>query len=212
MRTAIIGSLQPEGVADVSRAQPRSRHSVLVSPYQEHDPAFVQHCNDKIITPLMRQLGVDGDETFTIPHIDSDGCPNQFDLAARYRRISTQQNKTGIQMDWSLNCLCHAKGPSEGIGAEVKGTIHAEQMLDADDRPTRVEDCKRAFDVLQREFLFRRMPIGDKKGVLRAEPRAGRSATATARLPHPCNVPAKHLQRACQKKPLQTPHVMRAVL
>ncbi len=26
----------------------------------------------------------------------------------------------------------------------MKGTIHAEQMLDADDRPTRVEDCKQA--------------------------------------------------------------------
>ena len=92
----------------------------------------------------MRQLGVDGDETFTIPPVDSDGCPNQFDLAAQYRRISTQQNKTGIQMDWTLNCSCHAKGPSvhtsDGIGADMKGSINAEQMLDADDRPTRVED------------------------------------------------------------------------
>ena len=83
VRKAIIGSLQPEGAADISRAQPRSRHSVLVSPDQKHDPAFVQHCNDKIITPLMRQLGVDGDETFTIHHVDSDGCPHQFALAAQ---------------------------------------------------------------------------------------------------------------------------------
>ena len=198
MRKAIIGSLQPEGAADVSRAQPRSRHSVLVSPDQKHDPALVQHCNDKIITPLMRQLGVDGDETFTIPHVDSDGCPNQFDLAAQYRRISTQQNKTGIQMDWSLNFSCHAKGPSDGIGADVKATIHAEQMLDADDRPTRVEDCKRGFDALRRKWT--RRACAALRGALRSSCRTtgwtlcdGQCSAATP-MPSVC----KHSASACK--------------
>ena len=72
-------------------------------------------------------------------------------------------NNTGIRMDWTLNCSCHAKGPSDGIGADVKGTINAEQMLDTDDRPTRVEDCKQVFDVLKRKFLFPRKAIWNKK-------------------------------------------------
>jgi hypothetical protein len=103
VRKVIIESLQTEGVADVSRAQQRSRHSVLVSPDQEHDPAFVQHCNDKIITPLMRQLGVDGDETFTIHHVDSDGCPNQFDLVVQYRGLdAAEQDRHPNGLDLEL--------------------------------------------------------------------------------------------------------------
>jgi hypothetical protein len=66
-------------------------------------------------------------------------------------------------MDWTLNCACHAKGPSDGIGADVKGTINAEQMLDAADRPTRVENCQQVYDVLMRKFLFTLKPIWDKK-------------------------------------------------
>ncbi len=69
-------------------------------------------------------------------------------------------------MDWTLNCLCHAKGPSDGIGADVKGSINAEQMLDADDRPTRVEDCKRVLDVLQpqvqRKLLYAKAYLGQE--------------------------------------------------
>ena len=71
----------------------------------------MQYCNDKIITPLMRRLGVNGDATFTRHHVDSDGCPNQFDLAVQYRWISAQHNNTNIRMDWTLNCACHGKGP-----------------------------------------------------------------------------------------------------
>jgi hypothetical protein len=66
-------------------------------------------------------------------------------------------------MDWTLNCACHAKGPSDGIGADVKGNINAEQMLDTDDRPARVENCQQVYDVLMRKLLFTRKPIWDKK-------------------------------------------------
>jgi hypothetical protein len=45
----------------------------------------------------------------------------------------------------------------------VKGTINAEQMLDAADRPTRVENCQQVYDVLMRKFLFTLKPIWDKK-------------------------------------------------
>ena len=100
--------------------------------------------------------------TARVTNVGSDACPNQSDLAAQYRWISMQQNKTGIQMDWTLNCLCHAKGPSDGIGADVKGSINAEQMLDADDRPTRVEDCKRVLDVLQRKLLYAKAYLGQE--------------------------------------------------
>ena len=85
----------------------------------------------------MRRHGVNGDATFTSNFtrhlVDSDGCPNQFDLAVQYRWISAQHNNTNIRMDWTLNCACHGKGPSDGLGADVKGTINAEQMLDTAD-------------------------------------------------------------------------------
>ncbi len=169
VRKVIIESLQTEGVADVSRAQPRSRHSVRCCnrpPDPEHDSAFVQRCNDKTITPLMRQLGVDGDETFTIHHVDSDGCPNQFDLAVQYRGLDAAEqdrHPNGLVLELAR---ATPSEPSDAIGADKKGTFHAEQMLHAFDRPTCVEDCKRAFDVLQREFLFTRKHIWDKKGWL----------------------------------------------
>jgi hypothetical protein len=107
-------------------------------------------------------------------------------------------------MDWTLNCSCHAKGPSEGIGADVKGTIHAEQMLDAHDRPTRVEDCKRGFDVLRRKLLFRRMPIGDKKGLRGVTRRfvffvPNHGPDAVRRPVLACHTLAKCLQTLCKR-------------
>ena len=129
---------------------------------------------------------------------------NSLSLHNKYRRISTQQDKTGIQMDWTLNCSCHARGPSDGIGADVKGTIHAEQMLDADDRPTRVEDCKRVFDVLRRKILFRRMPIGGKKGLRGVTRRfaffvPNHGLDAVRRPVLGCHTHAKCLQTLCKR-------------
>ncbi len=53
--------------------------------------------------------------------------------------------------------------PSDRIGADVKGTINAEQMLDTADLRTRVENCQQVYDVLMRKFLFTLKPIWDKK-------------------------------------------------
>ncbi len=114
--------------------------------------------------------------------------------------ISAQQHH--VEMDWTLNCAWHAKGPSDGIGADVKGTINAEQMLDTDDRPTRVENCQQVHDApMPRKLLFRRKPIWDKNDLRGAtgrfaffvpnRGRVGRCATASARLPHAGRVQAE---------------------
>ncbi len=86
----------------------------------------------------------------------------------------------------------------------MKGTIHAEQMLDAHDRPTRVEDCKRVFDALRRKLLFRRKSIGDKKGLRGVTRRfaffvPNHGPDAVRRPVLGCHTLAKCLQALCKR-------------
>jgi hypothetical protein len=80
----------------------------------------------------------------------------------QYRRISTQRNKTGIQMDWTFDCSCHAKRPSDG-SAQTRRAVSMPSSCCTRMTGRRAENCKRVLDVLQRKLLFTRKPIWDKK-------------------------------------------------
>ena len=111
-------------------------------------PAFVQHVNDKLFTPWLKANGVDGEGTFKIHLVDSDGCPNQFDLAPQYLWIAGQQTKTRIRMDWTLNCPCHGKAKSDPSCGKAKEMVAAEQLLHTADNPTRVDSAEQAAEVM----------------------------------------------------------------
>jgi hypothetical protein len=72
----------------------------VISTDLSHNPAFVQHANDNIVTPFAKQHAAPG-VAFSTHYVDSDGCPNQFDLADQYLWISGQQQRNGIRMDWT---------------------------------------------------------------------------------------------------------------
>ena len=45
---------------------------LYISADLQHDPAFVQHVNDKLITPWLKANGVNDEATFKIHLVDSD--------------------------------------------------------------------------------------------------------------------------------------------
>lgn len=67
---------------------------LVVSTDLQHDPAFVQHVNDKLITPWVK---THANRAMAVHYVDSDGCPNQFDLSHQYLWISGQQYRHGIR-------------------------------------------------------------------------------------------------------------------
>jgi hypothetical protein len=127
---------------------------LYISADLQHDPAFVQHVNDKLCTLWLKANGVNGEATFKIHLVDSDGCPNQFDLAPQYLWIAGQQMKTGIRMDWTLNCPCHGKAKSDQSCGEGKEMVAAEQLLHTAESPTRVDTAEQAAEVMCISYLF----------------------------------------------------------
>ena len=83
---------------------------VIVSLDLHHDPAFVQHVNDTIITPCWFTANADAGVKWTAHFADSDGAPNQFNLADQYLWISCQQGLHGIHLIWTINCPCQRQG------------------------------------------------------------------------------------------------------
>ena len=127
---------------------------LYISADLQHDPAFVQHVNDKLFTPWLKANGVNGEATFKIHLVDSDGCPNQFDLAPQYLWIAGQQTMTRIRMDWTLNCPCHGKAKSDPSCGKGKEMVAAEQLLHTAESPTRVDTAEQAAEVMCISYLF----------------------------------------------------------
>ena len=70
----------------------------VISTDLSHNPAFVQHVNDNIVTPFAKQHAAPG-VAFSTHYVDSDGCPNQFDLADQYLWISVSNSAT--EFEWT---------------------------------------------------------------------------------------------------------------
>ena len=100
----------------------------VVSDDLKHNPAFVQHVNDKIISPWVKSEVMDEQP---IGHLArSDGAPTQFDNCHQYVWISKHQAKIGWKLDWSLHCECHGKDkvdPELGTGKNIIRVAQLEQ-------------------------------------------------------------------------------------
>jgi len=140
----------------------------VISTDLSHNPAFVQHVNDNIVTPFAKQHAAPG-VAFSTHYVDSDGCPNQFDLADQYLWISGQQQRNGIRMDWTLNCPCHGKALSDPEMGAAKAKVAGEQLKHNEDEHHLIESVAEVVDFLRREFNQPDKSILDKKlvGILR---------------------------------------------
>jgi hypothetical protein len=123
----------------------------VISTDLSHNPAFVQHVNGNIVTPFAKQHAAPG-VAFSTHYVDSDGCPNHFDLADQYLWISGQQQRNGIRMDWTLNCPCHGKALSDPEMGAAKAKVAGEQLKHNEDEHHLIESVAEVVDFLRREF------------------------------------------------------------
>eukprot|EP00965_Chrysotila_dentata_P091145 3009294-Pleurochrysis_carterae.AAC.1 len=65
----------------------------FVSSDLTHDNAFVQHVNDKYITPYAQSIG-----KFTTCYVRSDGCKSQFKCAQHFSWISQQSTRNSVRI------------------------------------------------------------------------------------------------------------------
>ena len=98
----------------------------IVSDDLRHNPAFVQHANDKVISPWVKNTVM---EEEPLGHLArSDGAPTQFDNCHQYVWISKHQDRIGWKLDWSLHCSCHGKDKVDPELGTAKGMIRLHQM------------------------------------------------------------------------------------
>ena len=95
---------------------------IVISPDLNHDPAAVQHYNDKVLTPYLRD-NIKG----CVEHIRiSDGAPTQFKLADQALWIAKQKTTTGIKCDWVFRGTAHGKDLSDSeCGTGVPPSVNA---------------------------------------------------------------------------------------
>ena len=96
----------------------------VVSPDLHHDNAFVQHCNDKILTPYLIKNVKDLKRISTI----SDGAPTQYKMSTHALWVSSHKRKTGIQADWCFRGTAHGKDEVDGACGDCKNAVQREQL------------------------------------------------------------------------------------
>ena len=122
-----------------------------VSDDLRHNPAFVQHVNDKVFLPLIKSvILIEAPEN---DYFRCDGSPTQFDNATQYVWVSRSQAETGVRTDLTLHCTCHGKDkcdPEMGAAKTiVKKVLLTENVENATD--VRIYDYKGVADTLVKE-------------------------------------------------------------
>jgi hypothetical protein len=104
---------------------------VAVSDDLRHNPAFVQHANDKVFLPIIKgQVLV---ETPLVDYFRCDGAPTQFDNATQCVWVSRSQAETGVRTDLTLHCTCHGKDkcdPELGTGKTIVKSVLLTENVD----------------------------------------------------------------------------------
>ena len=79
----------------------------IITPDHKKDFAFVRHVDEEIIIPFVREIGINGPDTFKCHYVRSDGCKAQFKCKDAFWWMSQYLRKFKIHLDWSYFCSCH---------------------------------------------------------------------------------------------------------
>ena len=79
----------------------------IITPDHKKDFAFVRHVDEEIIIPFVREIGINGPDTFKCHYVRSDGCKAQFKCKDAFWWMSQYHRKFKIHLDWSYFCSCH---------------------------------------------------------------------------------------------------------
>ncbi len=116
---------------------------LIVSPDLVHDPAAVQHFNDKILTLFMKENKAAELLSWEVHFADSNGAPTQFDNATQYLWIPYQQARHSIKMDGTSNCPCHGKNKVDPENGAAKNMVLSEMLTETDvNQERRIESAK----------------------------------------------------------------------
>ena len=106
----------------------------VVSDDLRHNPAFVQHVNDKVVLPYIK-------EHIMVPERDyfrSDGAPTQFDNATQYLWVSNSKQNTGVATDLTLHCTCHGNDKVDPEMGTAKTTVKSVLITETPENATEV--------------------------------------------------------------------------
>ena len=133
---------------------------VIVSPDLNHDNAFVQHANDHVFTPYLKE-NVDGLKKIANM---SDGAPSQCKCSTHALWVSSHQHRTGILAVWCFRGTAHGKDEVDGGCGDCKNAIGREQLKAERGETSRVKSSVEVFEFLRDNFVKFSKDFYDEKG------------------------------------------------
>lgn len=121
---------------------------IAISGDLTHDSAAVQHYNDKLLTPYIKENMVDIQKRIRI----TDGAPQHFKLAHMALWTSKQQVETGILSENLFGATAHRKDLSDSECGGAKHVVTREQMKSVEGETSRVKDPYEAFLLIREKY------------------------------------------------------------
>ena len=132
---------------------------LVISNDMKQDVAAVEHFLDLLIDTLKKR-----NPNLSTMYAQSDGCKAQFKNSSFYLWISSQQEKTGVRVDWCYFCSCHGKCDCDPEGGAAKHAVAQQQLRDNMDERTRISTYEDLIQFLMAEFQTPTKSIYQKKG------------------------------------------------
>ena len=132
---------------------------LVISNDMKQDVAAVEHFLDLLIDTLKKR-----NPNLSTMYAQSDGCKAQFKNSSFYLWISSQQEKTGVRVDWCYFCSCHGKCDCDPEGGAAKHAVAQQQLRDNMDERTRISTYEDLIQFLMAEFQTPTKSIYQKRG------------------------------------------------
>lgn len=121
---------------------------MVISGDLTHDSAAVQHYNDVLLTPYLKENMTDIKKRIRI----TDGAPQHFKLAHMALWTSKQQVETGILSENLFGATAHRKDLSDSECGGAKHCVSNEQMRAKDGETSKVKDPHEAFLLIREKY------------------------------------------------------------
>jgi len=131
---------------------------IITSPDTKKDFAFVKHVDETILLPFIREIGVDGPQTFTCHYVRSDGCKGQFKCKDPFWWMSQYKRVHKMHLDWSYFCSCHGKCWCDPEGGTAKNAARRHELKATHDRNTELKTSLALHEFFMQEL---RVPTKD---------------------------------------------------
>ena len=137
---------------------------IIISDDLVHDNAAVQHFNDKIILPYLKETS---NCDLKVHYVTSDGAPCQYKCANHFLWLSKHHARSTVYIDWSVGTPAHNKDMSDAECGGAKHVVDECNMAHVSgdqERQVQLEEVAEVAAHLQRTYTKPKKSLEEKGG------------------------------------------------